>query len=133
MSITPTDIRIVGVDKNKITRAPNSSFYSYPFHLSAYPDKEWLAIFKNKLAQRMSESAVLDTQVMGDTIYVKMSADENVQAQLDIQKQFVAEVNNEYNLAQQKKAQEQQVIDNQKQAAEDELRKLRDQTDNLRF
>lgn len=133
MSITATEIKIVGVDKNKINKAPNSNFYTYPFHLSAHPDKEWLTIFKNKLAQGMSEGVILDTQVMGDTIYVKMTADENVQTQLNLQKQFVADVNHEYNLAQQKKAREQEVIDNQMQAAEDELRKLRDQTDNLTF
>jgi hypothetical protein len=133
MSTVPTEIRIVSVDKNKITKAPNSSLYSYPFRLSGYPDKEWLAIFKNKLGAGMSDGGTLDTQVMGDTIYVKMSAEENVQTQLDIQKQFVAEVNKEYNQAQQRKAEEQEIIDNKKQAADDELRRLRDQTDNLKF
>lgn len=133
MTTASTEIRIIGIDKNKISRAPNSSFYTYPFHLSGHPDKEWLTIFRQKLAEGTAEGAKMDTQVMGDVIYVKMSADENVQSQLDIQKQFVAQVNTEYAQAQQRKAQAQQALDDQKQAADDELRKLRDQADNLRF
>lgn len=128
-----TDIRIVGMSGNSVDPVLNTKLYRYSFRLSETPEYDWKVLYEQTARDVLVQPARRPSSIVNDTILVEMSADENKQQQLDFQKELVAEVNRKYDAAQEVIARDLAARTLQKQREEEEIRRLREEANDLKF
>jgi hypothetical protein len=128
-----SDIRIVGMNGNSVDPIPNTKLYRYSFRLSETPEYDWKLIYEQTVKGGLVNALRRRSTIAGDTIIVEMSADDDKQQQLDLQKELVAEVNRKYDTAQDLVARELEAKAKQKQSDEDEIQRLREEAKALKF
>lgn len=128
-----SEIRIVGTSGNSVDPIPNTKLYRYSFRLSEVPDYDWKLMYEQAAKSGLADGSRRRSAIADDTITVEMSADDNKQHQLDLQKELVAEINRKYAAAQELVARELAMRAQQKQHDEDEIQRLREEVKGLRF
>ena len=128
-----SDIKIVGMNGNSVDPIPNTKLYRYSFRLSESPEYDWKLKYEQTVKDRHIDSNRHRATILDDTITVEMSADEDKQTQLDLQKDIVAEVNRRYDAAQARIAEELVAKAQEKQHSDDEIMRLREEAKDLKF
>ena len=127
------NIQIVGMGGNSVDPIPNSKLYRYSFRLSAMPEYDWKLLYEQTVKSGATNNARRRSTIVDDTIIVEMSADDNKQQQLDLQKELVAEINHKYATAQEKIAADLAARAQEKQDSENEIARLREEVKGLQF
>lgn len=128
-----SNIQIVGMSGNSVDPIPNSKLYRYSFRLSAMPEYDWKLLYEQTVKSGATDSTRRRCTILDDTIIVEMTADDNKQQQLDLQKELVAEVNRKYAAAQEKIAVELAARAQEKLDSENEIARLREEVKGLQF
>ena len=128
-----SNIQIVGMSGNSVDPIPNTKLFRYSFRLSELPEYDWKLLYEQTVKTAATGSVRRRSTILDDTILVEMSAEDNKQQQLDLQKELVAEVNHKYDAAKEKIATELALKAQQKQESEDEIRRLREEAQGLKF
>lgn len=127
-----SDVKIIGMNENSIDPIVNTDLYHYSFRLSQVPDYDWKLLFEQLMKAGLAPSR-RRSRIVDDLLIVEMSADDDKQAQLDMQKELVAETNQKYDAAQALVAQELSARAQKKQDAEDQIQRLRQEAKTLKF
>ncbi len=128
-----SNIQIVGMSGNSVDPIPNSKLYRYSFRLSEMPEYDWKLLYEQTVKNESRESLRRRSTIVDDTIIVEMSADDDKQQQLDLQKELVAEINRKYDAAQEKIAVELAARAQEKRDFENEIARLREEAKELKF
>jgi len=127
------DIHIIGLEPDSILPIDGSTLYRYAFHLSAVPDPDWQVIYETSTDLQVYDSARIPSTLAGNTIIILMSADDDPQQQLDIQKRVVADINQQYALVRKQSEASQTAKAEISEAKQAELERLRAQARGLSF
>jgi len=128
-----SDIKIIGMGENSIDPIANTDLYQYSFRLSQVPDYDWKLLFEQLMKGGAAATLRRRSRIVDDLLIVEMRAADDKQAQLDMQKELVAETNQKYDAAQALVAQELSARAQKKQDAEDEIQRLRQEARTLMF
>ncbi len=128
-----SNIQIVGMGGNSVDPIPNSKLYRYSFRLSAMPEYDWKLLYEQTVKSGATDSTRRRSTIVDDTILVEMSASDDKQQQLDLQKELVAEINHKYAIAQEKIAADLAARAQEKQDSENEIARLREEVKGLQF
>jgi len=127
------EIKIIGVEREAIKPSSDKkNFWVVPFTLSRRPDESWERKLR-EIQEEDDDEMKRQARVLGDSLEVQISENDDLQKIFDVIKKEVAEANKQCEEYHEKKLKIRRQLEEVRQKQANSMQKFKDDADKLEF
>lgn len=127
------EIKIIGVEREAIKPSSDKkNFWVVPFTLSRRPDESWERKLR-EIQEEDDDEMKRQARVLGDSLEVQISENDDLQKIFDVIKKEVAEANKQCEEDHEKKLKIRRQLEEVRQKQANSMQKFKDDADKLEF